>query len=199
MLSSRTHEPQRTISWTKAREQGLKQYFTGVPCHKGHTCERDVSDRSCYECKLEKARRWKHANLEKHAEANLKWARENPTNRLAGKRRQRARAPESYWASSALANAKVRAGRAGVPLNVDHAFLLAMAHDTKTCPVFDFVFEYQGRGRIHAASPSLDRIDPKKGYVRGNVAIISVRANSIKQNASWQEIAKVVDWLRSQN
>lgn len=197
MTTQKLKEPP-TISWTEARAQGLKQYFTGAPCRNGHTAARDVSDRSCYVCKLEKARRWKHANPEKHAAANRKWLGENPDNRLAGKRRQRARAPESYWASSALANAKVRAEKAGVPLDIDHPFLLEMAQNTKTCPVFDFVFEYQGRGVIHAASPSLDRIDPKKGYVRGNVAIISVRANSIKQNASWHEILKVADWLRSQ-
>jgi hypothetical protein len=194
------HDPkeQHTISWTEARTQGLKQYFTGVPCRNGHTSARDVSDRSCYVCKLEKARRWKHANPEKHAAANRKWLGENPADRLAGKRRQRARAPESYWASSALANAKVRADRAGVPLDVDHAFLKELAHHTPVCPVFNITFDYQGRGKLHAASPSLDRIDPKKGYVRGNVAIISFRANAIKQNASWQELEKVAAWLRRQ-
>jgi hypothetical protein len=46
-------------------------------------------------------------------------------------------------------------------------------------------------------SPSLDRIDPKKGYVKGNVAVISYKANRIKQDATPEELEAVASWLRS--
>ena len=34
--------------------------------------------------------------------------------------------------------------------------------------------------KIHAQSPSLDRIKPHIGYIRGNVRVISYQANRIK-------------------
>lgn len=38
------------------------------------------------------------------------------------------------------------------------------------------------------ASPSLDRVDPRKGYVNGNVRVISDRANRLKGNRSLPEV-----------
>lgn len=46
-------------------------------------------------------------------------------------------------------------------------------------------------------SPSLDRIDNSKGYVRGNVHVISYRANSIKRDSSIEELQKIVDYLKA--
>lgn len=42
-------------------------------------------------------------------------------------------------------------------------------------------------------SPSLDRIDPDEGYVPGNVQIISHRANTLKNNASSEELEAVAN------
>ena len=39
-------------------------------------------------------------------------------------------------------------------------------------------------------SPSIDRIDSTKGYVKGNVKIISLRANMMKNVANLQELQK---------
>lgn len=46
-------------------------------------------------------------------------------------------------------------------------------------------------------SPSLDRIDNSSGYVKGNVHIISMRANRIKSDATLQELKSVVKYLDS--
>lgn len=45
------------------------------------------------------------------------------------------------------------------------------------------------------ASPSLDRTDPKKGYVRGNVKVVSHRGNMLKSNATPEEAKKVLAYL----
>lgn len=37
-------------------------------------------------------------------------------------------------------------------------------------------------------SPTIDRIEPVKGYVRGNVWIISHKANTMKQNATLDQL-----------
>lgn len=55
----------------------------------------------------------------------------------------------------------------------------------------------RGKGRVKLPqSPTLDRIDPKKGYVPGNVAVISDKANAIKSNANYRQIGEVYKWLK---
>lgn len=57
----------------------------------------------------------------------------------------------------------------------------------KICPVLG----------ISMSSPSLDRIDSNKGYIKGNVRVISKRANTLKSNATVQEMKLVLaDLLR---
>lgn len=53
----------------------------------------------------------------------------------------------------------------------------------------------EGKG-TNPNSPTVDRIIPKLGYVKGNVAVISDRANRIKADASVEEITAVAKWLR---
>jgi len=63
------------------------------------------------------------------------------------------------------------------------------------CPVFGTKMLFGGDKKT---SPSLDRIDPTKGYVRGNIAWISDRANTIKTDANSEQILKVAKWLKKQ-
>lgn len=41
------------ISKNEALAQGLKRYFTGRPCYRGHIAERLISNRKCLECHAE--------------------------------------------------------------------------------------------------------------------------------------------------
>lgn len=42
----------RIISYKEARAAGLKRYFTGVPCKRGHIYFRSVGRRDCLKCKV---------------------------------------------------------------------------------------------------------------------------------------------------
>lgn len=53
------------------------------------------------------------------------------------------------------------------------------------CPVFNTPMK----------SPSLDRLDSSKGYVKGNVRVISKRANQLKSNATVEEMQMILDDL----
>ena len=64
------------------------------------------------------------------------------------------------------------------------------------CPILGIPLS-KGSGRCQANSPSLDRRNPSLGYVRGNVAVISHRANTIKNDATTEELAAVLNWLSS--
>jgi 5-methylcytosine-specific restriction endonuclease McrA len=98
----------RIISCKEARSHGLKRYFTGKPCPRGHVCERYVSNTDCIRCtgndkllwhaenrekalkqmrvryyanreqELEKARIYYIQNQERLREKVSKWRRDNP-------------------------------------------------------------------------------------------------------------------------
>ncbi len=43
--------------------------------------------------------------------------------------------------------------------------------------------------------PTLDRIIPSRGYVRGNIAVISFRANFLKRDATLDELRKIIRYI----
>ena len=45
-------------------------------------------------------------------------------------------------------------------------------------------------------SPTIDRIDSSKGYIKGNIQVISHRANTLKSNASLEEVEKIYNWFK---
>lgn len=89
-----------------------------------------------------------------------------------------------------------RAKAKGIPFDVDPEHLESLW--TGVCPVFGFDLELNvDRGNPKAAE--VDRIDPKEGYVKGNVTWLSARANRIKSDASLEELERIVEWLKSQS
>ena len=54
---------------------------------------------------------------------------------------------------------------------------------------------HRGKGSQQGNSPSLDRIDPTKGYIKGNVWVISNRANTLKNDATLTELKTLVENL----
>jgi hypothetical protein len=66
-----------------------------------------------------------------------------------------------------------------------------------TCPVLGIQL-FSGEGVTCDNSPNLDRIIPEKGYVPGNVRVISCRANRIKNNATVEELRAVLKDLQKQ-
>ena len=57
----------------------------------------------------------------------------------------------------------------------------------KVCPVFGIDLDWGMNGN-QPDSPSLDRIDPTKGYIPGNVMMMSTLANRMKQNATFEQL-----------
>lgn len=65
-----------------------------------------------------------------------------------------------------------------------------------TCPVLGIEIKrnIKENSNTHGPSdnsPSLDRIDTSKGYIKGNIRVISNRANRLKSDASFEEIEKI--------
>lgn len=90
------------------------------------------------------------------------------------------------WAKVRLAELQNKAARNGLDFDLDESDLLL----PDTCPVLGIPMRV-GDGKQSPNSPSVDRIDNSRGYVKGNVVVVSLRANSLKGSASLAELAKL--------
>lgn len=90
-----------------------------------------------------------------------------------------------------LSNAKSRAKRRGL----DFDLILEDIKIPEVCPVFGQPFKLGIKGWSRD-SPSLDRIDISKGYIKGNVQVISWRANDVKGDATIEELEAVVKHMQ---
>lgn len=54
------------ISRQEARRQGLKFYFTGKPCRRGHDSQRLVCSGTCYQCELIRNRSYHAKHRDRH-------------------------------------------------------------------------------------------------------------------------------------
>lgn len=92
-----------------------------------------------------------------------------------------------------LALARARAKRTGLEFNITENDLTIPA----VCPVLGIELSFglgKGDGNglaIRDTRASLDRVDNSKGYVVGNVVVVSYRANRIKSDANATELLKI--------
>jgi len=68
------------------------------------------------------------------------------------------------------------------------------------CPYFGTVLAV-AKGRADYNSPTLDRIDNSRGYVKGNIEVISYRANTLKSDLTLLEMKQVAlaFWARAKD
>jgi hypothetical protein len=85
---------------------------------------------------------------------------------------------------------KANANRSGKEFTIAFGELDFPTH----CPILGIELDYFSEGR-QENSPSFDRFDPSKGYVSGNVAVVSWRANRIKNDGTADEHQKIADWM----
>jgi len=98
---------------------------------------------------------------------------------------------DKAWRTAHPANrlrrtAQSRARKLGIKFNLRVEDIVI----PKRCPILGMVLDTTGGRKPNAVS--LDRIDPRKGYVRGNVWIISWRANWLKADGSLAELKAIV-------
>lgn len=85
--------------------------------------------------------------------------------------------------------AKSRAKQRGLPFNLKPSDIVV----PKKCPVLGIPLRIS-KGALTDHSPSLDKIVPRKGYVRGNVIVVSMRVNRIKSDATIKELRLMADF-----
>jgi hypothetical protein len=94
------------------------------------------------------------------------------------------------WAVQAWRRIEKRAAELHLPCDILPADLVP----TERCPVLGMRFVYGDP--THPYSPSVDKLIPALGYVRGNVTVISRHANQMKSDSlSGSDLRAVADWL----
>lgn len=83
--------------------------------------------------------------------------------------------------------ARTRAKRYGVPFDIEPADICI----PDKCPVFGVKLKVGHK----SFAPSLDRIVPEWGYTKGNVLVVSRRANQLKSDACPWELRQVADFF----
>lgn len=123
----------------------------------------------------DKRKAYRQANKDKQPGYHRKWQEAHP---------------ESYL----LSVAKDRARKRGIE------FSLTIDDFTvpNNCPILGIELQFaHGKGKGgQPNSPSLDRIDNSKGYISGNVQVISHLANSMKSTASKEQLLKFANWIK---
>lgn len=93
---------------------------------------------------------------------------------------------------SMMAAAKYRAKQKQLEFNIELEDIII----PEFCPVFNVLLK-TGERKLEDNTPTLDRINSSLGYVKGNVAVISNRANLIKNYGTADEHEKIANWIRS--
>ena len=98
-----------------------------------------------------------------------------------------------FWVASLANGAARRAKKYGLPYDraaVEACLCAAPDH----CPALGL--ELHAGGRQSNDSPTLDRIIPAKGYVEGNIQVISNLANKIKSSATPEQVMAVARFMQ---
>jgi len=113
-----------------------------------------------------------HANKKSRAEQVNKWRKANPAKHLLGL-------------------AKYRAKRDDLPFDIAWEDI----NIPSICPILEIPLE-KGVGKVSYTSPTLDKIIPEQGYVKGNIQVISHKANVMKNNATPEELVLFAKWVQ---
>jgi len=186
----------KLLTKEEARKIGSKRYFTGIPCKRGHVVERTTGDGSCVECTRLRSQAIRDSDPESarrsciDSELRLKqtnyelWKQKRQKWRQAVKQKH---GPIKYM----FGVVRDRAKKHGIEFNITRDDIIIPTH----CPILGIPLFNTPRKQTDN-TPSLDRIDNTKGYIKGNVHVISLRANRIKNDSTLAELELIVDYLK---
>jgi hypothetical protein len=144
------------------------------------------------------SKRWREANPEK-AKASATpykgaayyqaWRTKNREKRLVIERQWRLKNP----AHGMFSNAKERAKLKKVSFNLEKGDIVI----PERCPCCQHFLEV-GRTKVHSHSPTLDRLDLSRGYIRGNVWVICHFCNRQKSDMSVAQLRALADKIEAE-
>jgi hypothetical protein len=91
-----------------------------------------------------------------------------------------------------LSIVKNRAKARGIPFDLELEDIVIPEY----CPILKVKLTNNSSSRQDVYGPSLDRIVPELGYVKGNVMVMSRKANVMKNNATPEEIRAFCEYFK---
>ena len=132
---------------------------------------------------------WRQKNRERAVQISIEWAKKNRTKSNSINQDWYYR----YTWRALFYSAKNRAKKKSIEFTITPEDIVV----PELCPVFKQPFVWgKGQGKSDW-SPSLDRIDSTKGYVKGNVAVISTIANKLKSNATLEQLLQLTAYVQA--
>lgn len=116
-----------------------------------------------------------------------KYYKENREEILRKNKERNTKNPEKVM----LAAAKQRAKRDNLPFDLEVSDIIIPTF----CPILQIPLKRNERYENRKSSPSLDKIIPELGYVKGNVQVISHLANAMKSYATPEELIIFANWV----
>lgn len=107
--------------------------------------------------------------------------------RLKEREKHRALQPEIRLIKGAKRRAKLK--------NLEFDLSLEDIKIPKFCPIL-LIPLYHNEKVVCSSSPTLDRIDNSKGYIKGNIAVISHKANSHKSDLTLAQSIRLVEYMK---
>lgn len=124
---------------------------------------------------------------ERHKKNRLEKYRADPKKDMAKQKQWKINNIERYLVQSA----RNRAKKYNLPFDITHEDVVI----PEFCP-------YLGIKLVpfsEWSSPSLDKIIPELGYVKGNIQVISTKANTMKNNATQDELVRFAESVLKMN
>ena len=125
------------------------------------------------------------ASKREHYKEYMAYRREVDNETIKANRRKHYR---NHPESRMLMAAKQRAKNQGLEFNLTIDDIVI----PDKCPLLEVPFVAGEKGN-YEYTPSLDRIDPTRGYIKGNVWLITKRSNTMKNSATREELLKFDD------
>lgn len=147
--------------------------------------------------KIQKSIEWQRNNKPAHNQAVKRYSEKNPDVGAAANKRYRERHKHTlqYRQRACVNKSRQRAKQKGWVHDLDLEYIQSIWPVDNKCPVFGTEFTY-GNDSLDT-NASIDRIDSSLGYVKGNVSIVSWRANNLKSDASLSELEAVISYMKS--
>lgn len=119
-----------------------------------------------------------------------KWERDNPEKVKIHRQSTRQRS----WQKYAVSRLKHKAKKLNLPFDLVPRDL----EKPVFCSVLGYELDYEGKKSGYSPNrASVDRLVPSLGYVKGNVRVISARANLLKNDATVEELELVLADLKT--
>lgn len=106
--------------------------------------------------------------------------------------------PLEFRLKRSLANAKMRSKLAKVDFDLTLEYLFEIYPKDDICPILKVPFVW-GTRKDKEFSPSIDRMIPEKGYVKGNIKFICYKANRIKSDSTIDILQKLIRYMSGEN